>query len=345
MQPYRFLFFFIIFISFRNITFAQADNNTPQSLKSQKKLLINAFVAFSIDTMLAETKEYVLQSGFTLSELRWPLTPSLSYTISCGLYFPKGIHIGGNITLMQRMPTGTMVDKDFEDVNKHPPRFGLTNFSEHNCSIINGIRGTVKIGMQLPIPQTAALKKASISLLVEPMLSLHYSAISWYAYDGYLQYAKENKSGYHEPWSADIPKSPVFGSVISYSQQLIIPAIGFGLEASFPYRLHLSSDLHATADVIASGEDLHYFRNIRFVDMMTGGWAVYGDIRFTWQCLPHFALFFNLFYEHCITMEGATLTYSGINSSNPSAYAPPGASGTALRGCTFSSGFAFTLGR
>ena len=324
------------------------SNSYEQNLKpAERKTVfpVSGFVGFSVNAMAAESHEYVYQHGEVLSKLRWPLNPAVSYSIHGGLYLPKGIFFDGSLSFVQPMQTSTMIDKDFEEIQSVPPRNGITKFSEHKCTILNGTRGIAKIGLQLPIPQTAALRKTGISVSIGPMISLYYSSISWYSYDGYLQYARIRKDGTYEPWSKHLPKIPVTGAAVSYQQQLLIPAIGVGVEAAFPHKLRFFSDIHVSADVIALSEDIHHARNLRFVDIMGGGFSLHGTARLSWQCLPYFALFTAVFYEYSTTTKGITLSYDGITAKKPSGYSPPDAAGTALGGCTFSIGFAFVLGR
>ncbi|MEL3909757.1 MAG: omptin family outer membrane protease [Treponema sp.] len=318
--------------------------SSPAGIK--KTFPVSAFAAFTVNTMLAQAHEYVLTKGHILSDLIWPLTPSVSYTLHGGLYLPKGIHIEGNVSFMQPMQTGTMIDTDFFNIELSPPRFGMTHFSEHNCKILEGIRSTVKLGLQLPMSQSAAMQKNGITLMTEPMISLHYSKISWYAYDGYLQYGKQlsRNPDVYEEWTPYIPKTQSTGPAIAYQQQLIIPAVGIGFEADIPHKLRIFTDFHITAEVLADGEDIHYAKNKRFIDIMDGGWALHGGVRLTWEFLPYCGLFVHFLYEHSITQEGYTLIYS-LPSNILTDYSLRGTSGTSLSGGTFSAGIAFLLGR
>ena len=345
MKPYRFLLLtVIIFFLFSHIILAQ-DAKPLEDAEKAKKFPVSGFLAFSVNTMIGEAHEYVCDYDVIVSDLKWPLTPSASYTLYGGLYFPKGIHIEGNISFMQPMSTSPMTDLDFERIQAIPPQTGITKFSEHNCKILKGLNGMAKLGLQLPMPQTAAMRSTGISLTVEPMLSLYYSTISWHSYGGYLQYAKIKPNGMYEPWSTALPKVPHNGPAVSYQQQVMIPAIGLGFETAFPYKLTLSSDFHLTAGIMAAAEDIHHDRNIRFVDTMGGGWAMHGNIRLQWKCLPFFAVFFNLFYQYCTATKGNSAVYNGITSTKPNFFTPPNSAGTSLRGCTFSLGCAFVLGR
>ena len=345
MRSYRSLSasFIIFFIFFHGVS-AQ-DVKTLGAEEKTKKFPVSGFIAFSVNTMFAEGHEYVCDYDVILSDLKWPLTPSVSYTLYGGVYFPKGIHIEGNISFMQPMPTASMTDTDFEGIRAIPPQIGITKFSKHNCAIIDGLSWTTKLGLQLPIPQTARMRSAGISLTVEPMLSFYYSTISWHSYGGYLQYAKMMPNGTYEPWNATLPKIPHNGPAVSYRQQIIIPAIGVGFEAVFPHKLTLSSDFHLTAEIMASAEDIHHTRNLRFIDIMDGGWGMRGNTRLSWHCMPFFSVFFNFFYIYCITMEGNSAIYSGITSTKPYSYTPLNSAGTALRGCACSIGLAFSVGR
>lgn len=346
MQPLCRFFsvFFIIFFLLSQNLFAQ-DVKSFDTAEKIKKFPVSGFIAFSVNTMIAESREYVCEYDEILSDLKWPLTPSASYTIYGGLYFPKSIHIEGNISFMQPMSTAPMTDLDFEGIQATPPQTGITKFSEHNCTIMGGLSWAAKLGLQLPMPQTAAMRSAGVLFTVEPMLSFYYSTISWHSYGGYLQYAKIRPNGTYEPWSKALPKVPHNGPAVSYQQQIMIPAIGVGFEATLPHKLTLLSDFHLTAGIMAFAEDIHHERNMRFVDILGGGWAMHGNIRLQWNCLAFFSVFFNLFYQYCATMEGNTIVYNGITSTKPSFYIPPNSAGTSLRGCTCSIGCAFRIGR
>lgn len=345
MRAYRFILLsFIISLLFSHIVSAQEIKNFDTAEKT-KKFPVSGFIAFSVNTMLAEGHEYVCDYESILSDLKWPLTPSASYTLYGGLYFPKGIHIEGNISFIQPMPTGSMTDLDFEEIQATPPQTGVTKFSEHNCTILKGLNWMAKLGLQLPMPQSAVMRSTGIAVTVEPMLSFYYSTISWHSYGGYLQYAKIKHNGMYHPWNNALPKIPHNGQAVSYRQQIMIPAIGLGFTAAFPYKLMLSSDFHLTPDIMAMAEDIHHSRNLRFVDILDGGWAMHGNIRLNWNCLPYFSVFVNLFYQYCITMEGGSIVYNDITSTKPDAFTLPNSAGTSLRGCTCSIGFAFRIGR
>ena len=189
------------------------------------------------------------------------------------------------------------------------------------------------------------MRNIGILLTVEPMLSVYYSTISWHSYGGYLQYTKIKPNGRYEPWHNGLLKVPHKGSAISYRQQVMMPAIGVGFEATLPHKLTLLSDFHLTADIMASAEDIHHNRNIKFIDIMDGGWGMHGNVRLSWNCLPFFSVFFNFFYIYCITMEGSSIRYNGITSTKPYSYTPLNSAGTSLRGCTCSLGLAFSIGR
>ena len=346
MQPSCRFFsvFFIICFLLPQILFAQ-DEKLLDTAEKTKKFPVSGFLAFSVNTMLAESREYVCDYDVILSDLKWPLTPSVSYTLNGGIYFPKGIHLEGNISFMQPMSTAPMTDTDFEGILQTPSYTGKTKFSEHNCTIIGGLSWMAKLGLQLPMPQTAAMRSAGIAVTVEPMLSFYYSTISWHSYGGYLQYAKIKPNGRYEPWHNGLLKVPHNGSAISYRQQIMMPAIGLGFEATLPHNLMLFSDFHLTPDMIASAEDIHHTKNVRYVDILDGGWAMYGNLRLHWNCLPFFAVFFNLFYQYCVSMEGRSIIFQGITATKPYSFTQPNSAGTSLRGCTCSVGFAFLIGR
>ena len=345
MQLPRFCLISTILLFLTTHAFAHTGAKPDTPLSTKKIFPVSGFLAASCNGLLMEAREYVCQSNIIVSDLRWPLVPSFSYSLHGGIYLPKGIHIEGNVSFLQPMKTGTMIDKDFEDMTVLPLQPELTKRSEHACDIIGGIQWMAKLGVQIAMPQSTRMKQAGITVLVEPMISFYYSVIKWHSYNGYLQYAKIKPNGMYEPWSTALPKVPHNGPAVSYQQQVMIPAIGLGFETAFPYKLTLSSDFHLTAGIMAAAEDIHHDRNIRFVDTMGGGWAMHGNIRLQWKCLPFFAVFFNLFYQYCTATKGNSAVYNGITSTKPNFFTPPNSAGTSLRGCTFSLGCAFVLGR
>ena len=345
MRSYRFLLLpVIIFFLFSHIVLAQ-DAKQLEDSEKVKKFPVSGFIAFSVNTMIAEGHEYVCDYDAIVSDLKWPLTPSASYTLYGGLYLPKGIHIEGNISFMQPMSTSSMTDSDFEGIDAIPPQTGITKFSKHNCTIVGGLNWTAKLGLQMQMPQSAAMRKVGIAVTIEPMLSFYSSTISWHSYGGYLQYAKLKPNGMYEPWTEALPKVPHTGPAVSYQQHVMMPAIGIGFETTFPHNLTLLSDFHLTPDIMALAEDIHHGRNVRFVDILGGGWAMHGTIRLNWNCLPFFSVFVNLFYQYCITMEGYSLLYDSIKAPKPYYYTQPNTAGTSLHGCTCTIGSTFRIGR
>ena len=310
----------------------------------QKNASVSGFAAFSVDARSVEAHEYVLERCALISDLQWPLNPAVSYSVHLGIYFLNGIHFDGSFSFLQPMPAGRMTDKDFDNSRLPLPRFSLTRYSEHNCVILQGFRGMIKAGWQLPLPQTALLRRAGVLFTVEPILSFFYSAVQWQSFDGYLQYGTLEGNGYYTDWHENIPKTPFSGLAVSYSQLVLVPAIGIGTEISFPYGIRLAAGIHAAPDVIVRAEDMHYNRNLRFMDYSTGGWSVHTDMRFTWRCMKYAALFFNAGYEHRVTQEGFSLLFNN-RSSTVSGFSPLGTAGAGLYGWTCSIGLALMFGR
>ena len=145
MQPHRVIVIVSLFafFLFHQTLFATSHSYKQDSIPEEHRNVfpVSGFAAFSVNAMAAESAEYVYQHGTVLSKLRWPLNPAVSYSVHAGLYFPKGIFFDGALSFVQPMRTGTMIDRDFEEATAVPPRPGVTKFSEHNCDIIDGIRG------------------------------------------------------------------------------------------------------------------------------------------------------------------------------------------------------------
>lgn len=346
MQLPRFWLILTILFFLTSHPFAHTVAKADSSLSARKIFPVSGFLAASCNALLMEAREYVCDGDMLVSDLRWPLVPSASYTVYGGIYLPKGIHIEGNVSFLQPMATGTMIDKDFEGlsaiVSQQPE---LTKRSEHACSIISGVQWMVKAGVQLAMPQSTGMRQVGISVFVEPMISFYYSVIKWHSYNGYLQYAKMNRYGQYEPWTETLPRIAITQAAVSYQQHIMLPAIGLGWEVLFPHNITLNTDMHLNPNISAITEDIHHARNLRFVDILQGGWAFHGTTRLAWQFHRFFAAFCSLFYQYAKTTDGISIIYNGITSKKPAGYSAPHTAGTALYGCTFSAGLVFTLGR
>ena len=113
MRLYRFLSAsFIIFFIFSHGVAAQ-NVKTLEAAEKTKKFPVSGFIAFSVNTMIAESREYVCHYDLILSDLKWPLTPSASYTVYGGLYFFKSIYVEGKISFLGPVPSGAVTGTDF----------------------------------------------------------------------------------------------------------------------------------------------------------------------------------------------------------------------------------------
>ncbi|MGP1593904.1 MAG: omptin family outer membrane protease [Treponema sp.] len=313
------------------------QNHSGTAHIQKKKLEITA--GFSCDVTAASAWEYVLQEGRILSELQWDLLPSAAYSGHFTLKTPHGIHIQGRGSYLQPMKTAPMTDKDFEKSFSSD----ITKFSEHPCTITGGWRFAGKIGIQkeIPLPQKVP---AGISLFIEPQFSIRYSKISWFAKDGYLQYALNNSDGTFQPWHPHLPKKYIKGDAISYTQELLIPAFGIGLTAHFPYHLQVYTDIHISSDIMGIAEDTHFMRNQRFVDYTRNGTGIYWDTRILWSFFRNTALIAGCHYEYSKSMNGRTLGYDGLDSTTPAHVTEMGTSGVGVNGCSFLLGIMLVFG-
>lgn len=339
----------IIFPSFslsaQNTKVSRSDHN--RSTRKDKPFPISGCVALSIDTMIGECHEYVLHGGRIVSDLKWPLTPSVSYGVSGSLYLGTVIHLDGELSLVQPMSTRPMTDTDFLGMLKKPASPGITHFSEHNCTITGGMRWRFRLGVPISLPQSAFMKKTGIAVTVEPIIGISSSTLRWCASGGYVQYSKKLRDGTFAPWTHTLPKLYYDHEnvLLSYQQHILIPTIGCGCITAFPHKLSLSTSVHVGPTVFAATQDMHYARNLKYVDRMTGGWAIQGEGRLNWNCISFFSVFITLCYRYCSAMNGSTDMYKDIASGTPSAHLPPPASGTSLHEAAFSGGFEFRIGR
>jgi outer membrane protease len=205
-----------------------------------------------------------------LSELQWKLQPLWYMQSSFHGEYKKFF---ADISFKWGFPgkTGTMEDRDWQDRNNP---YSLTNFSSHTNDTNTVLLCDIYTGYLF------SLRKRNLSFSIYGTFSYWY--FSWQAQDGYTQYANSDQQGNYQPWTSDIPKSPLYGTGISYSQTWQSLGSGVALTVPIAPTVQITGGSFISFVFSAVGEDTHFFTQAQYRDTINKGLVVepYGIL--TW---------------------------------------------------------------
>jgi outer membrane protease len=238
----------------------------------------------------ADTDEY-------LSELLWDLKPLLY--AGAGLSFAPvnpGVRPGFFTELFFKTgipgKTGIMEDRDWlNDGNEM-----LTNYSRHDNFTRGAFLLDYTLGLSLPAAEKLVFRfYGAFSLMI----------LNWESRDGYLQYAEDNPLAYPPstyPWTEDIPKTPIYGRVITYSQVWMSGGLGASMAAALSDRFRLGFSVRADPLIRCSAQDDHLAK--QFVDALSGGLLVEPKAELAFSLRPGTELALQLAYRQIIRTRG-----------------------------------------
>jgi outer membrane protease len=271
--------------------------------------------------MLGVAKEFVYQSGYTVSELDWPLLPVFYAGIRAD--FGETAGFLASVELQVGIPSnaGSMTDSDF--LNGDGVK---THFSEADGDLENAVVLTAQAGWGIPF-ETPGGGVWSL----EPFLEFEFIRLEWTAQNGYLQYPPETSLPF-TPWSPSTPQTPVYGTGIIYSQTYAIPA--FGLRSTFPLMEGVTMTLSFTFSpyLWCSDQDTHLLRQLEFYDSMHGGVLLEPRLSAAYRVSSRATLSFDVLYRHIASLIGDEYAVGISGSSQTSELAPGQQSATTANG-------------
>ncbi len=252
-------------------------------------------VSFSTSSgvMLGGAKEFVYDSGYTVSELDWPLLPAFYAGITLNLGETAGFL--SSVELQVGIPgmAGTMTDSDF--LNGDGVK---TNYSQSDGDMENAILLTAQAGWGFAFD----LPRGGVWTL-EPFVSFEFMRFEWTAQNGYLQYPPETSPPF-TPWSPSTPQVPITGTGIIYTQNYVIPAVG--LKGTFPLSENLAMAVSFTFSpyLWCWDKDSHLLRQLDFYDNMQGGLLLEPRLSATYRFSSRTALSLDVLYRHVANLVG-----------------------------------------
>jgi outer membrane protease len=234
-----------------------------------------------------EEQVYLSDNSDTLmSQLLWDLKPLFYGGIK--LEFAQrnpqeGFGGFGALSLKFGIPmrTGVMEDRDWLAA-RHPG--AVTNYSLHNALSRAALILDLAAGPSIPLGRFLAIR---------PSLGFSYTRFSWTGQGGYLHYKEKNTGGYsyvNEPLTDSDPKTPVSGTVISYSQDWLHLPLGLSLLVMPGRRFSGMLWFYAGPVLKFVALDNHYLRYLQFMDKIRGGYFLEPGGEFRFGLGKHFFL-------------------------------------------------------
>jgi outer membrane protease len=144
------------------------------------------------------------------------------------------------------MDTGFMEDRDWMG-----PNGSFSHYSRHNSRAGEGWFHDFLGGLSLPFGSR---------ILFKPFLGLSYTRLKWIASDGYTRYLDNS---YQEV--------PLYGRVISYTQEWLVPFFGASLSYAFHPRFSAGLSFRLSPLLYFTGLDEHHLKGVEYYDYIWGG--------------------------------------------------------------------------
>jgi outer membrane protease len=263
------------------------------------------FVTPSFGMLYGQAKEIVYKDSVSsnfLSELQWDIMPLFYVGMAADIgptnNFAKHGFIG-TFSFKMGIPqkTGIMVDRDWE--NKYWLSSGtLTNYSRHNNFSEKAILADLSIGYSFPLFDFTAF---GINI------DFSYMHYNWIAKDGYYQYLDKGQT-----WDDEIPKVPLNGKVIEYTQNWFILSPGVFVKFRLGRFFSVNGNFKYSPLVYCTDEDNHLLRDTIFQDYLFYGQYLKGSGGITILPMNNLELTFFLSYSSITNSRGDSF-FNSVN--------------------------------
>jgi len=222
----------------------------------------------------------------------------------------------GNLSFKMGIPqrAGIMEDRDWLYENSN----ALTNYSRHDNFSERAIMADLSLGYSFPLLNFVAM---GINL------DFSYMHFYWIAKDGYYQYLATDGNGNILPgqiWSDEIPKIPVKGNVLEYTQNWLIFSPGVFIKFRLGSYFSLNGNFNYSPFIYCADRDDHLITRKTYLDYLYYGHYLKGSGGITFSPLNYLDLTLFLSYNSITDSRGDTYIqsakYSGIAGGGYSAF-------------------------
>jgi outer membrane protease len=179
--------------------------------------------------------------------------------------------------------TGVMEDRDW----LNPGNGMLTNYSRHDNFTRGAFLLDYTLGLSLPAAEKLVFRfYGAFSLMI----------LNWESRDGYLQYAQDS------PWTADIPKTYIYGRAITYTQQWLSAGGGVSMSIALSERFRLDYYMRVDPLIRCVAQDDHLSK--QFIDDLSGGLLIEPKTELAFSLRPGTDLVLQLAYRQISRTRG-----------------------------------------
>jgi outer membrane protease len=229
------------------------------------------------DARMGEAKELVYGDGYLISELIWPMKPLVSGGLTVDLRWNSGFRFRLDGSAALPLAEGTMYDSDFLNSYLNGDT-SKTHLSVHPTTIDFAYDCKAESGWAFRTPLRGPGSETKIS--ITPLVGLRYQTVKWHANDGYAQYADttafygSNPDGTHKPWSSDVEKQYMTGSVLVFQQESWMPYARLAVTVPAGDWLSIEPSVAGSPAAFWNDADRHVLRNKTFYDIIKGGYML-----------------------------------------------------------------------
>ena len=261
-------------------------------------------IATSAGLLQGEARELVYQDNIKISELFWSMNTLKTVRLENRIVWADNLGIDLSISTAFPSISGTMIDTDFLNVKD---QYAMTNYSEHTAYLEQMLDLSAGISWHfcLPLVIPGAIKKTALT----PRLGCRYMTLSWNASGGFYQYVDDRDWSLYNtgaPWSSDIPKKQLIGTVITYQQEYVIPTTGLTLSLPLGQSFEIEIGADLSPYVWCNDIDMHLKKSMEYHDIMAGGYCIEPKTSVKWDATNHLSLFINGHWTYIDGLRGET---------------------------------------
>ncbi len=248
-------------------------------------------------------RELVYEGNSILSELVWPLDYAVSLGLDADVPLRSDFRLRASLCVGIPTRTGSMTDSDFMNL---PSGDEQTHYSRHDACLLHSLG----LGIALSRPWETGLSGPMTGrrVTVTPEIGARYSSRAWSARDGYLQYGAES-GGVYEPWTPDLPRVPVSGTVITYRLTSFSLSAGVTVLVPVASRWAVSLAFSGGPILSATGLDEHLLRSLAFEDTLSGGWFIEPALGLSFETGKRSSIALVVSWEKTSDLRGDTRIY------------------------------------
>ncbi|MGL4369242.1 MAG: omptin family outer membrane protease, partial [Spirochaetota bacterium] len=208
--------------------------------QSEKETLIEGSFLFQSGIKRGTVYEYVFSGSRKVSELDWQLRSCVYAGMSADGVIGRRVWLSGNLVFGINENIGYISDSDWKVTGEK------TNYSRHSNVLEKALFSDFAVGLVI---------RPLCPLRVIPLAGINYYDIKMSARNGFLEY----------PPGAD--REAVFGTVMSYRQQYLIPVAGIRADYQLQNFLIAGWGTYGYFG-LCRAVDNHFMRSLDFYDEM-----------------------------------------------------------------------------